>query len=151
MNSANLAHIIYASTATTKFAPTDMEAMLLKLRHRNAEQAVTGMLLYASGSFFQVLEGEEATLAKLFARITADPRHRNVTVIIHEPITHRVFGDWTMGYSQIDAIELQSSKELRDFFLQDNSLANLPPGRAKKLLSAFAQGRWRKRLKGNVE
>lgn len=147
MNPDNLAHLIYASTATPEFNPADLPTILQKARRRNAEQSVTGMLLYTSGSFFQVLEGAEATLAELFALISADPRHKNVTKIIHEPIANRAFGDWTMGYSQIDAAELESIEGFSDFFLQSNSLASLPPGRAKKLLAAFSQGRWRARLK----
>jgi len=106
------------------------------------------MLLYSVGSFFQVLEGEEATLLELFAIIATDPRHRNVTKIIQEPIARRVFGDWTMGFSALEPAELSGIEGFSDFFQQGISLTNLQSGRAKKLLWAFAQNRWRARLDG---
>lgn len=149
MSPVNLTHIIYASIATSTFDPADLKALLQKVRVKNAERAVTGMLLYTAGNFFQVLEGEDATLAELFVKIAADPRHKNVTKIIQEPITRRDFSEWTMGYGEVDSTDLLSIEGFGDFFQQDNSLVNLPPGRAKKLLTAFGQGRWRARIKGS--
>lgn len=147
MNSDKLTHLMYASAAAPGTDASDRKAILQVSRSNNSQRSVTGMLLYTSGSFFQVLEGDEATLKQLFATIVSDPRHRNVTKIIHEPIAQRAFGDWTMGFSEVDPSELASIEGLNDFFQQGASLTDLQPGRAKKLLSAFAQGRWRARLK----
>jgi len=148
MNPANLMHLIYTSAAALQVGDSDLKEILSVARSNNSQRSVTGMLLYISGSFFQILEGDEATLMDLFTTISADPRHRNVTKIIQEPITQRVFGDWTMGFSEIDPSELKSIEGLSDFFQKGDSLKDLQPGRAKKLLSAFAQGRWRARLEG---
>lgn len=147
MNPGTLTHLIYTSAATQVDA-SDLKQILKVARNNNSQISVTGMLLYISGSFFQILEGDEATLMGLFTTITADPRHENVTKIIQEPISQRAFGDWTMGFSEIDPSELESIEGLSDFFQKGDSLTNLQPGRAKKLLSAFAQGRWRARLEG---
>ena len=148
MNADKLTHIIYASTAIEKFTPSDLKTILQVARRNNSQQSVTGMLLYASGSFLQILEGDEATLIGLFATISSDSRHRNLTKIIQEPIAQRAFGDWTMGFAEIESSELVSIEGFSDFFQQGNTMSNLQPGRAKKLLSAFAQGRWRTRLTG---
>lgn len=146
MDSEKLTHLIYTSVITPEFDASELSVVLQVARNNNARRAITGMLLYISGNFFQVLEGDEATLAELFKTIAADTRHRNVTKIIHEPIARRDFGDWTMGFSSLGLSEVESEAGLNDFFQQGTSLANLKPGRAKKLLSAFAQGRWRMRL-----
>jgi hypothetical protein len=146
-----LAHIIYTSTATQDFQLADLEPILAAARSKNEQLSVTGMLLYVQGSFFQVLEGEEATLMELFEVIAADPRHQNVTRIIQEPIAQRVFSDWAMGLVQADTAELERIDGINDYFRQGGSLTDLKPGRAKKLLSAFAQGRWRTRLKGDTK
>jgi hypothetical protein len=69
-----------------------------------------------------------------------------VTKIIHEPIAQRAFGDWSMGFSAPRPSELSSIEGFNDFFQQGISLTNLQSGRAKKLLQAFAQNRWRSRL-----
>ncbi|MBA3696190.1 MAG: BLUF domain-containing protein [Methylotenera sp.] len=147
MKPEKLTHLIYTSAATAAFNPADLKALLQAARSQNTHESITGLLLYTSGSFFQVLEGDEAKLMELFAHISLDPRHMNVTKIIQEPIAQRSFGDWTMGYSEVSSAELETIEGLNDFFRQGSSLTNLDSGRAKKLLSAFAQGRWRARLK----
>jgi hypothetical protein len=147
MNPDKLMHLIYTSAATARFNASDLKKILQAARNINAKRSVTGMLLHTAGTFFQVLEGEETTLKELFAKIASDPRHAAVTEIIREPIAQRAFGDWTMGFTDVDPSELETIEGLSDFFKQGNSLTNLKPGRARKLLSAFAQGRWRGRLK----
>ena len=122
--------------------------MHAKVERNNAARGITGMLLYANGSFFQVLEGPEATLEQLFAKIAADPRHQRVTRIIQESIPQRAFADWAMGFSQLEAFELDQIEGMGDFFSQGHTLAQLPAGRARKLLEAFAKGRWRSQLQG---
>lgn len=146
MDSVKLTHLIYTSAIAPTFDASRLNTILQIARVNNAHRAITGMLLYISGSFFQVLEGDEAALTELFAIIAADTRHQNVTKIIHEPIARREFGDWTMGFSSLDLSEVVNGEGLNDFFQEGDSLASLEPGRAKKLLSAFAQGRWRMRL-----
>jgi Sensors of blue-light using FAD len=101
------------------------------------------MLLYTAGSFFQVLEGESTVLDTLLQIIAADPRHKNVTKIIDEPISQRDFADWTMGFSEMNLSEMQQIDGVSDFLNDGGSLIDLPAGRAKKLLAAFAGGRWR--------
>lgn len=146
MNVDKLTHLIYCSAAIPEPTPAGLRAILEAAQRRNAQRSVTGMLLYTSGSFFQVLEGEETTITELFALIVADRRHRNATIIIREPIARRAFGDWTMAFAEIGASELAHIEGMNDFFPGDD-LAKLQPGRASKLLAAFAQGRWRARLR----
>lgn len=151
MNVDKLTHLIYCSAAIPGLSPADLGAILETARRKNSQLSVTGMLLYTSGSFFQVLEGDEATVMELFALIAADRRHKNTTMIIREPIARRAFGDWTMGFAEVDASELAHIEGLNDFFHPGASLTELQPGRASKLLAAFAQGRWRARLEGGAK
>ena len=151
MDSTKLTHLIYASTAAPKVGAAELKAILEVARSNNSRLSVTGMLLHSSGSFFQVLEGDESIVTELFSSIASDPRHTNVTKIIHEPIISRAFGDWTMGFSEIDRSDLEEIDGLSDFFQEGDSLTNLQPGRAKKLLAAFADGRWRVRLQGRAK
>jgi len=110
--------------------------------------SVSGMLLYVDGSFFQVLEGEEATLEALYQKIVADPRHARVTRIIQEPIARRDFGQWTMGFVDATTNGATPLEGFDDFFGEATSLVALPAGRARKLLDAFSKGRWRSGLQG---
>jgi len=139
----NLTHLIYTSSASSPFDPCELRQILDQARASNARRGVTGMLLHTRGTFFQVLEGEEETLQRVFSRICADTRHTGVVRIIHEPIARRMFSDWTMGYVEADPPELLRIEGLNDFFMQGQSLSQLGPGRARKLLMAFTAGHWR--------
>jgi hypothetical protein len=150
MNSDRLKHLIYTSAESTPLDPPELKAILELARSRNAKRSVTGLLLHSASNFFQVLEGDEGVLNELFTTIAADPRHKRVTKIIDEPIAQRDFADWSMGFAEVASEELTSIEGLSDFFQEGNSLANLQPGRAKKLLSAFADGRWRRGAKSNA-
>ena len=69
---------------------------------------ITGMLLSAGRSFLQVIEGERKKVDKLVSSIKKDDRHRNITVIIREPIAKRSFGDWTMGYADLKKLDVET-------------------------------------------
>ena len=88
-----LIHCIYASTAAAIFKESDIPALLEHARTANSERALTGMLLYIEGGFFQVLEGDEADVDDVYARINRDSRHSKVTLIIREPIAARDFSE----------------------------------------------------------
>lgn len=143
---SSLIHLIYASAATYPLSDQELAALLSKSRTHNADQGITGILLHAGGSFFQVLEGEAQAIERLFERISRDTRHTNLTIIIREPIARRAFGEWTMGFVNVKSEELREIIGVNDLLGTATYLANINPGRAKKLLEAFKEGRWRSRL-----
>ncbi|MCB9730629.1 MAG: BLUF domain-containing protein [Deltaproteobacteria bacterium] len=145
-----LIHLIYASSAQPDFSPAEVTDVLKRSRGNNAALDVTGMLLYADGSFFQVLEGPEEVVDALFEKICEDPRHGKLVKIIREPIATRAFADWSMGYSKMTRGELGEVPGLNDFFSRGSCLEALDPGRAKRLLEAFASGRWRNRIRSGA-
>ena len=142
---SSLIHLIYASLGTQDFSADQLTDLLQKAREANGRLGLTGMLLYSESdrSFFQVLEGEPADLDRLYPKIAADARHSKVTLLIREAIAKRTFGEWTMGFTSVTWPQLQSIPGLNDFFRERSCLVDLDPGRAKKLLAAFADGRWR--------
>lgn len=141
-----LIHLVYASVATQRFSAQHLTELLEQSRAANQRVGVTGMLLHTEGSFFQVLEGEPSTLDGVIQRIQADRRHTDIVVIMREPIAHRSFAEWSMGFSRISSGELAEIAGWNDFFEEGSCLARLGSGRARKLLTAFAQGRWRSRV-----
>ena len=144
----DLMHCIYASAATRPFETAELTALLQEARKHNDAAGLTGMLLYTEGSFFQVLEGVPEAVEALYARIELDQRHDQVTKIVAEAIPGRSFADWTMGFSQVSREELALISGTNDFFGGASCFLGLDSGRAKKLLSAFSEGRWRKTLAG---
>jgi hypothetical protein len=143
-----LIHCIYASTAASIFSESDIPALLEHARAANGERAITGMLLYIEGGFFQVLEGEVAAVDEVYGRITRDPRHYEITLIVREPIAARDFSEWTMGFCTVDPLEAGHLIGENDFFKSASCVTTLDGGRAKKLLAAFRIGRWRQQRTG---
>lgn len=94
--------LVYSSRATDAFDDAQLGALLAQARAANERAAITGILLYRQGRFIQFLEGPEAPVRDLLARIAADPRHSSVRVMVdgHPPV--RQFAEWTMGYEPVD-------------------------------------------------
>jgi hypothetical protein len=141
-------HCIYASSATRPFESPELTALLQAARKHNDGAGLTGILLYTEGNFFQVLEGAPDAVNALYARIEVDKRHKQVTKIIAEAIPKRSFANWSMGFSQVSRGELALIPGANDFFSGSSCFLNLDSGRAKKLLTAFGEGRWRRKLAG---
>jgi hypothetical protein len=141
----SLEHLIYASAATQQLGTSQLAELLQKARAANERLGLTGMLLHSDsdGSFFQVLEGDPAAIDQLLQKLTLDKRHSHLTMIIREPIAERSFEAWTMGFSSVSPEKLRKIPGLNDFFQKGSSFIELDAGRAKKLLSAFTEGRWR--------
>ncbi|MGA2808532.1 MAG: BLUF domain-containing protein [Terracidiphilus sp.] len=144
----SLVHLIYASTATQGFGTEQLTDLLRQSREANERVDLTGILLFSDGNFFQVLEGEPEAVDKLYENLNQDKRHAQVTLIIREAIASRSFGDWSMGFSSISSEELKTVDGLNDFFQTGSCFSQLDSGRSKKLLAAFASGRWRANLMG---
>ncbi len=145
-----LEHLIYASVAAQNFEASQLSELLQKARAANERRGLTGMLLHvdSDGSFFQAIEGETEAIDQLLERLLLDKRHSHLTTIIREPIAKRSFKEWTMGFSSVSPEKLRQVAGLNDFFKAHLCFTDLDAGRAKKLLAAFAEGRWRAKILG---
>lgn len=141
-----LSHVIYNSAAVAPMGDDALAELLQQAQKTNAALNITGMLLYADGSFFQVLEGPADAVDTLIDRITIDPRHERLTVIIREPIARRAFAEWSMSFGQLDRADLRSVEGVDHSFADGGLLTRVDEGRARNLLEAFSNGRWRMRL-----
>lgn len=148
---SQLIHFIYASAATHSFDTPELSDLLTISRINNQRLDVTGILLYVEGSFFQVLEGTQPSVEFLFDKIARNPGHSHVTRIISEAIPARAFADWSMGFSTLTHTEVSNLTGLNQFGSQPSSLTSLANGRARKLVHAFREGRWRMNLTGKRE
>ena len=66
-------------------------------RRNNRQLDVTGCLLLAGPLFAQVLEGRRDAVEPLVARIAADPRHRQVRVLVERQTSARMRPDTVFG------------------------------------------------------
>jgi len=51
-----LLHLVYVSSATAKFSPADLAALLEHSRRKNSATGLSGILLYHNGDFMQLGE-----------------------------------------------------------------------------------------------
>lgn len=94
--------IIYCSQATWDVAPDELVSLLELSRRNNERDGLSGMLLYCSQSFLQVLEGDSEALDRTYQRIRADDRHMNLRLLLDAEVPRPMFPDWTMGFDHVD-------------------------------------------------
>ena len=138
----SLSSVIYASRAAEDFYEHQIPDLLKQIRRANAKQELTGMLLYISGSFLQVLEGRPEMVDAVFGGILRDKRHTQVAAIGTESILERAYEGWTMMHKTLDPVEAGELIGEPDFFLPPAWILQLDFSRAKKLLLA-ASMRWK--------
>ncbi len=140
-----LHELAYISAAKVAFAPAELRALLERARLKNQRLGVTGVLVYAEGSFMQMIEGPEEVVQSLFATIERDPRHHNVVRMFGGPTAGRSFEAWTMGF--VEATPTLPPMPGFNDFLQ-KGFANTQPtpaldSRIRDLALQFRMGRWR--------
>jgi hypothetical protein len=116
----------------------ELAALLIQSRGNNKELNLTGMLLYAQGTFLQALEGDETAVNKIFGSINKDKRHKNVVKIITGELTERAFPDWSMGFL---AVSPEKMAELDGYInpLQNHLLAGNSDNTVISILKTFAE------------
>jgi hypothetical protein len=70
--------ILYRSRATTSPTTADLWHLLDRAGAHNTVAGITGLLLYSSGRYVQVLEGPEDEVRAVYGCILRDPRHTQV-------------------------------------------------------------------------
>jgi Sensors of blue-light using FAD len=135
----SLYQIVYTSTATEPFSKAELTELLKGSVRRNTRAGITGLLLFQSGAFMQVLEGEKASLMELFERISHDPRHHRILRLTQGPIKERNFPSAAMAFRDLDSPELRKLPGYSEFLntpLNGELLAKDLPA-CKRLLFLF--------------
>ena len=89
------------SRAVQPMSDEELRKLLQGARLSNQEQNITGALVYGDGQFMQVIEGEEAVLASLYARLLNDPRHERVVKLADKQVAQRSFTEWSMAFQTL--------------------------------------------------
>ncbi len=94
--------LLYRSAAAQPFSDSDLEELVVQARRNNLKNKITGMLIYSSDTFVQMLEGDIDSVLKVFESIEQDPRHHAVTRVGEQDVAEREFADWAMGWEAIE-------------------------------------------------
>ncbi|MEO8309743.1 MAG: BLUF domain-containing protein [Caldimonas sp.] len=110
-----LIRLIYVSKAVDPQNPALTDSILRKAYTWNSQNDITGVLCEGQGVFLQALEGERGKVTRLYARISADPRHQDLELIHCESITQRRYGEWSMARVGLSDVDPQTKIAWPDF------------------------------------
>lgn len=88
--------LIYTSVQQLGFDGQAFELLCEQAAKNNRKQGVTGLLLCNGVEFMQCLEGPKEAVAGVYKKITQDPRHSDIRLLVSEPITELFFNNWSM-------------------------------------------------------
>ena len=104
--------LTYTSWARAGIRPDEVDAILLSARINNPLEGITGVLIFNGTAFMQILEGGEAAIDGLTARLASDPRHSNMSIRDTRRIKARTFPNWSMAYSRLESGAFQGEDEV---------------------------------------
>lgn len=78
------------------YAAHSLGGILLDARRCTTRDDITGALVCRHDIYLQLLEGPADKVQAAFERILRDDRHIDMTKLMSEPVTERLFADWAM-------------------------------------------------------
>lgn len=99
--------LTYTSWARPGIKADEVDSILSSARINNPLDGITGVLIFNGDAFMQIIEGSEAAIDHLTARLTADPRHSNMSIRDQRAIEARAFPDWSMAYLRLENGEFE--------------------------------------------
>jgi len=124
--------LTYFSKISKGVKSEDVADILKKARVKNRKNNITGLLLFRSRIFFQLIEGEKKDVLDIFQKIAIDPRHQDIKVLFEAEIADasRIFPAWSMGLVS----EQLSNAEQESLMRSLRSIAATSGGGTEKVL-----------------
>jgi hypothetical protein len=112
---------VYVSSEAFKFSDDQLMTLMENSRRRNLACDVTGLLLYLSGNFIQLLEGSREDVLATVTRIKADTRHRGINTLLDASCENRDFKNWSMGFERVEGEAGAQIPGYSDFLSRDTT------------------------------
>jgi hypothetical protein len=94
----DLVELSYLSEAVSDMSFLGLMRLLESARAFNQKNGVTGILFYDNQQFGQIIEGERASIMKVWKRIQEDQRHHRIELLEIREIDRRSYPDWLMRF-----------------------------------------------------
>jgi hypothetical protein len=94
----DLVELSYLSEAVSDMSFLGLMRLLESARAFNQKHGISGILLYDNQQFGQIIEGERASIMKVWKRIQDDKRHHRIELLEIREITERSFPDWLLRF-----------------------------------------------------
>ena len=144
---APVSTLIYRSRATCPLAAAELLTLTRAAQARNQAEAITGLVVYDQGRFFQWLEGPEAGLARVMRSIDADNRHTDIAVLTRSTATRRRFDGWHMKLGLPGSAATPWSREVLAPPMSALAALRRQPNSAARVLGSLASVRLRSEVK----
>jgi hypothetical protein len=104
-----LLRLMYASVSSGPLTHGKLDAVFAQAQRNNARDGITGVLLADGRLNVHYVEGAEAVVLALWARIQVDPRHHSIVLLHQEPgATKRLFSQHALLRGQASRAEMLS-------------------------------------------
>jgi hypothetical protein len=110
-----LIRLIYLSRTVGPQSAELTDSILRKAHAWNTQNDITGMLCEGQGVYLQALEGERNKVTSLYARIHADPRHKDLELLHCESISERRYRGWSMARVSLSDVDPQTKIDWPEF------------------------------------
>lgn len=127
--------ICFVSTADRHLTDEEVKTLLKSSKTWNNNHHITGLMLYSSGNFFQVLEGEKEMICDLFKRIKKDQRHYNLIKIFEKEITKTAYDGFESDI--IDGDKKPEIYKIQDYINHLDVLEDSYKKAAERILKVF--------------
>jgi class 3 adenylate cyclase len=121
--------LTYISKSIYPISDEEMQTIGAISQYNNRRADIHGVLMYAHGLFFQILEGPKVAVDQLYAKIQRDPRHTEVLCLKNEEnISERVFLEWSMKTIRLESendIFIKPLKMLLDNIIESYSVLKI--------------------------
>ena len=95
--------IIYISKIPNPLSNEEIESIGNVSSKNNMEINITGMLVFFEKMFFQIIEGDDREVDRLYEKIGNDPRHCDILRLkTEDDINERLLPDWYMKTINLD-------------------------------------------------
>lgn len=101
-----------------------LAGILSAARRNNPREGITGALICRHDVYLQLIEGPEAAIDALYARILADDRHTNIALLLTETLGERLFPAWAMLDDEAPSL-FWSARDVEDGALEAASADEL--------------------------
>lgn len=126
---------VYCSRAAEGVDTVEVDRIIAWSQRHNAERAITGVLVFGSGVFFQWIEGPPREVKKLVASLHGDARHYDIVTLDRSmEKRERLYPNWEMERVGADDIR----EVLQDALESAEDESNIAP--LKRILQHLDSG-----------
>ena len=134
-----LKRIHYISSFVQDMSGDEIKALASQAAQNNVENDITGVLMAKGGVFFQIIEGPEENIDRLFTNILKDPRHEKIiTLGIQIGDLKRLFPNWHMKEINLDTTTSERLQPVRAIIDAVHAQATI----IENLTEALAASAW---------